>query len=201
MSPWLVLPVKSISEGKSRLAPFLDTDARHALNTELLRRSLALAAEYPGLDRTLVVSRCPRVLAMARKAGAHVLVEQDCGLNAAAGQAVHALRGTAARVLVLSCDLPLAKSDELRAIVQSNDVILATDLAGTGTNALCLPPGTNFQFHYGEASRQRHVEEALRQGLCCRVVQLHGLAFDLDTVADYDFWLHNYFMHNALLSI
>ncbi|MBS0474437.1 MAG: hypothetical protein JSR28_04720 [Proteobacteria bacterium] len=88
-----------------------------------------------------------------------------------------------------ACTGPLAKSDELRAIVQSNDVIPATDLAGTGTNALCLPPGTNFQFHVGEASRQRHVAEALRQGLCCRVVQLHGLVFDPDTVADYDFWL------------
>jgi len=188
MLPWLVLPVRSLAGGKSRLAPCLDATARHALNAELLRRTLALAARYPGLDRTLVVSRCAQVLSMARQAGAQVLAEQGCGLVAAVSQAAAALRTTDAGMLVLSCDLPWATDGELRALPHPHDVVLATDQAGLGTNALSLPPGTGFDFHYGAASRYRHAEEARRRGLRCRVVQLPGLAFDLDTPADYGAW-------------
>lgn len=188
MRSWLVLPVRSISGGKSRLSPCLDAMARSALNAELLRRTLALAARYPGLDRTLIVSHCADVLSMARKAGAQVLIEQGCGLIAAVRQAAAALRAADANVLVLSCDLPWATEEELRALPHPHDVVLATDRIGLGTNALCLPPGASFDFHYGAASRYRHTEEALRRGLRCRVVQLPGLAFDLDTPADYRAW-------------
>lgn len=186
---WLVLPVKSITQGKSRLAPYLTAAARRELNMELLARSLILAARYPGLDRTIVVSRCPEVLGQAKAARAGWLTEKREGLNEAVAQAVAGLTELAGeQILVVSCDLPFAREDDLRALVRPGQATLATDRAGSGTNALCLPAGTAFHFQYGPSSRHRHIEEANRRGLTCRVLHRPSLAFDLDSVADYREW-------------
>ncbi|MCC8969156.1 hypothetical protein [Bradyrhizobium brasilense] len=58
MSSWLMLPVKSLRNGKYRLASFLSDTQRRWFNSELFARSLALARGYPGVQRTLVVGRC-----------------------------------------------------------------------------------------------------------------------------------------------
>lgn len=188
MRPWLVLPVKSLGGGKSRLGSHLCEMQRRELNLELLERSLATAAAFPGLDRTLLVSRCPDILALARAQGARVLLESGRGLNEAVSQAVATLKEFNTHILVMSCDLPLAEEDDLRALVGSQDVVIATDRAALGTNALCLPPGVEFQFHYGDSSCSRHAEEARRRGLKPRVLQRSKLAFDLDTYADLREW-------------
>ncbi|GAA4353668.1 2-phospho-L-lactate guanylyltransferase [Variovorax defluvii] len=186
---WLVLPVKSIAEGKSRLAPDLAPDRRRQLNLELLERALALAARYPGAVRTLVASRCPEVLALARRQGAGWIAEKQPGLNEAVAQAFASLATRAGeQVLVMSCDLPLAREDDLRMLVRPGEATIASDRTGTGTNVLCLPAGAPFRFHYGPMSRERHAAQALRLGLPCRVVQTPSLAFDLDTLDDYREW-------------
>lgn len=188
MTPWLVLPVKSVAHGKSRLAGRLDEDTRRQLNLELLERSLELAARYPGSPRTVVVSPCREVLALARVHGARVLQETGAGLNAAVAQAVDQLAASGDPILVMSCDLPFACEADLRALVRPDQLVLATDRLGAGTNALGLPGRTEFRFHYGESSRYRHAEEAARRGLAFSVLQAPSLAFDLDTFEDYREW-------------
>ena len=193
-APWLVLPVKSIADGKSRLADHLAPATRRAVNVELLARSLTLAARYPGLPRTVVVSHCADVLHLARARGAHCIEERgDGGLNAALDQALAALPGPAdEHVLVLSCDVPFAREDDLRHMVvrarTSPCVVVATDRAGSGTNALCLPQGTSFQFRYGPASCLNHAAQASVLGLECVVLRHTSLAFDVDTVQDHREW-------------
>ena len=191
---WLVLPVKSIADGKSRLAGHLSPAIRRSLNVELLTRSLTLAARYPGLARTAVVSHCPEVLDLAFAKGAQCIEEQGEGeLNNALDQALVALRGPAdEHILVLSCDVPFAREDDLRHMVvrarTSPCVVVATDRAGSGTNALCLPQGTSFQFRYGPASCMHHAAQASALGLECVVLRHTSLAFDVDTVQDHREW-------------
>lgn len=187
MRPWLVLPVKSVTHGKSRLSSHLNAATRREVNLELLERSLSLAARYPGLERTTVISQCTEVLGLARVQGARTVPEIGGGLNAAVTQAVEQLL-PGEQVLVMSCDLPFACEADLRALVRPGQVVVATDRAGTGTNALCLPGRAAFRFHYGEGSRHRHEEEAARAGLACTVLQPASLAFDLDTYDDYREW-------------
>lgn len=188
MKPWLVLPVKSTAQGKSRLSPHFDPVARRELNLELLERSLALATCYPGLARTVVVSHCPEVLALARVQGARTLAEAGQGLNEGVTEAVNLLSDNRGQILVMSCDLPFARADDLRTLVREGEVIIATDRAGSGTNALSLPGGTPFRFQYGDDSRHLHAQEAARLGLPCRVLHGTSLAFDLDTFDDYREW-------------
>lgn len=190
MTPWLVLPVKSLAGGKSRLAPHLTPDARRALNTRLLERSLALATGFAGARRTLVVSHCDEVLARASAAGAYALREPHPGLNKGIAHAAEFLRHRQGeRLIVLACDLPLASAEDLASLAAQDGVALATDRAGTGTNALSLPCGLAFQFRYGLNSRQLHTEEADRLGLPCQPVKRPGLAFDLDTAQDWRDWV------------
>ena len=56
MELWLLIPVKSLADGKSRLQAVLADDARRQLNQMLLIRALAAASGYPGVARTGVIS-------------------------------------------------------------------------------------------------------------------------------------------------
>lgn len=186
---WLLLPMKSLAGGKSRIASRIGPVLQRALNLELLTGALARAARYPGLDRTAVVSCCPEVLAIAGAHGTRGLAVRRADLNEELMQAVRQLDVVPGEpLLILSCDVPLARDDDLRALFRPREVVIATDRSGDGTNALCLPAGSGFRLQYGAASRQLHVLEAARLGLRCEVVRIPSLAFDLDTFDDYCEW-------------
>ena len=75
MSLWTIVPVKPFSEGKSRLAGCISPQKRHALNRELLTRTLT-AINLAHIDaQIVVVSRDRSALAVAEQAGSHALTE------------------------------------------------------------------------------------------------------------------------------
>ena len=77
MSLWTIVPVKPFNEGKSRLAACLSPQQRHALNRELLTRTLA-AINMAQIDaQIVVVSRDRNALAVAERAGSHALTEES----------------------------------------------------------------------------------------------------------------------------
>lgn len=183
--PWLVLPMKSLREGKSRLAPVLGPRQREELLEHLLRRVLERAAEFPGLAQTLLVSGCAQTRARAASEGVHTLEEaQGAGLNGALRQAQMQLRRVhAARMLVIPCDLPLLETDDLRRLADGaapRRVAIAPDENGEGTNGLCFETSLDFDFSFGPQSYARHVEQIRRCGLQHLAVNTPGLAFDLD---------------------
>src|SRR5581483_2415337 len=82
-----------------------------------------------------------------------------------------------------------AKSKSIqRAIVISHErdggFSFAPDAAGTGTNALYVAGCVSFNFQFGRASREAHLEEARRRGLGAQLVHSPGLAFDVDGAAE-----------------
>ena len=68
-TPWLLLPVKSLLRGKRRLAPLLNQFERRDLNEFFLRRTVKIAAEFPGIQRTAVISEADDTLTLARELG------------------------------------------------------------------------------------------------------------------------------------
>jgi 2-phospho-L-lactate guanylyltransferase len=188
VNPWLVVPVKSLRRGKSRLAPALDAGERFALSQLLLLRTLRQAQRFPGLDRTLVVSGCEETCEFAVESGVHVLKESPPGgLNAALAQARAALRERGAvRMVAIPCDLPLLATEDLRRITSapSRAIALAPDRARRGTNGICLPADIAFEFRFGFDSFERHLDSAHRLGLQSSIIQCDGLAFDIDVPAD-----------------
>ena len=132
MSTWLVVPVKSLRNGKSRLSVALDAVERPQFVEWLLKRTLQQAAQFPGLDRTLVVSACEHARACAAACGAHVLGERaPGGLNSALEQAQRELqRLGVCQMLMASCDLPLLTAADLEALaaaVSTDTIAIAPD--------------------------------------------------------------------------
>ena len=193
-STWIVIPVRSLTDGKRRLAPVLDPDERAGLVRRMFLRTLEAAIEAG--PPVLVVSPDPAALTLARDCGAAGLeeprpVELNHALELAAREA--ATRGASA-LLVVSADLPDLEAEDLRAMLPppptapsaSVDAVvrIAPDEAGIGTNALYVRPPGLLSFEYGETSCRRHVEQARARGARVDRVDRPGLRFDLDTPDD-----------------
>jgi len=75
MTIWAIVPVKPLLIGKSRLGSVLSGEERARLNRMLLERTLGVLKDTPSIDGSLVVSRDPEVLAIAREFGARTVLE------------------------------------------------------------------------------------------------------------------------------
>ncbi|UCH49550.1 MAG: 2-phospho-L-lactate guanylyltransferase [Betaproteobacteria bacterium] len=192
MSDWLVVPVKSLRGGKTRLAHALAPAHRRALMDQLLVHIVTQATPYPGLDKTVIVSGCGETRARAIELGVRAIAETRYGLNAAIRQGQLALRQWgASKMLVVPCDLPMLDSEDLRQLSQlcKPDLIaIAPDRRGVGTNGLCLDPHLEFVFQFGPDSYRGHIASALRLGLEHDTAHCPGLAFDVDTPEDLAEW-------------
>ena len=188
MSTCLVLPLKSLRDGKTRLAGVLAASERAALISGLLEHVLEQAAQFPGLEQTILVSACAEARACAARYGTSVLEEKVPGLNHALEQArITARAAGATKMLVAPCDLPLLTADDLRCLAAAaslQTIAIAADRAGTGTNGLCLPASAHFEFAFGVESYVRHRMAVERLGLRVATVERTGLAFDVDTPED-----------------
>lgn len=189
MGLWMVVPVRSLRDGKRRLAPLLDVAQRAALVRWLLDHTLEQAAEFPGISRTLVVTSCADVSVWVAKQGIRVLEESPPrGLNGALSQARSAVASLGgSRLLVVSCDLPLLQADDLEHLATAASdgrLALAPDRSEQGTNALCVPVSHAFDFAFGPDSFSRHREQADVLGLETVSVRRRGLSFDVDLPHD-----------------
>jgi 2-phospho-L-lactate guanylyltransferase len=147
-------------------------------------------------ESILVVTREPDLLShIQREQQGVALLHQPghaLGLNAAIDLGRReALARSADRLLVLSADLPLLTSGAVLGFVSdaaAANVVLGTDAAGVGTNALLLagePVMSHFAFHFGLDSRRRHRHEAERLGATWRDRCVREIARDLDTPEDW----------------
>jgi 2-phospho-L-lactate guanylyltransferase len=201
MSIWSIIPVKALRESKSRLSRILSSRERAALTERLLKRTLRILDQSPIVHRSLVVSRDPAALKVARQLGALTFSESDDkDLDGALIRAAQLAAAQGARgVLVLPADLPLLAARDITAFLQgvvgsgvgvpfgrpSRQLVICPDYEHDGTNALFITPPVGYQFRYGPGSFQRHVDEAKRLGLSVDVVTVPGLRFDLDTEEDW----------------
>jgi 2-phospho-L-lactate/phosphoenolpyruvate guanylyltransferase len=186
MPGWLIVPVKSLVEGKSRLAGVLSAAERRRLNEKLLAHVVAVARD--GNEQLLVVSGCEETRAFARTLGTIAIDEpHGGGLNSALAAARdYALAQGGEHVLIVSADLPLVTAAELgRVCAHGDEAVICRDRHGRGTNALYLTRPQGFRFAFGEGSAAAHQAEAMRCGLEAKTVDIAGIGFDIDTPADF----------------
>lgn len=175
----VLVPVKSFTEAKVRLAPALDDRSRAALARGMARIVVAAAAPLP----VAVVCDDAAVAEWARSVGAEVFWRPERGLNGAVSDGVSRFAADGFdRVVVAHADLPLA--EDLAWVADHEGVTLVPDRRDDGTNVICVPTGTGFGFSYGPGSFRRHLAEADRLGLDPRVVREPRLGWDIDTPGD-----------------
>lgn len=206
MTIWAIIPVKQLHESKRRLEHVLSVEARATLIAQFLDHLLTVIDEAPDIDRVLLVTGDPAVIALAEEHEADILLERDPdGLNSAvAGGVARATESGAAVVLILPADLPFARVEDLEQMLSPLTSKRRPSLAGRpqnangrplftitgdaneeGTNALLLAPPGDFTFHYGPGSFQAHLAEARARGREIHVINAPGLRFDLDTESDW----------------
>jgi 2-phospho-L-lactate/phosphoenolpyruvate guanylyltransferase len=190
MTIWAIVPVKPLRLGKSRLSGVLTDDERAVLNRKFLEQTLGILQKMPGVAQTLVVSRDPAALALAREYTARTVLEDGTpNLNSALTRATLLARNYATRgILVLPADLPLLAETDLDDLFghvrRAPCVVISPDRHQDGTNALFMTPGGIISYSFGPGSFQRHCAAARSAGATLEIVENPHIGLDLDTPAD-----------------
>jgi 2-phospho-L-lactate guanylyltransferase len=181
-----LLPVKHLGRAKQRLAGHFDARTRIEVARAMLSDALELCRATPFLA-WWVVSDDAEVAERARRMGLRTLGDAPDGLNASlAGAMATASAEGAASVTVLPADVPLARPEDVRDLVDTgatSDIVVVPARRG-GTNGLHLAPPTVLAPSYGPGSLAAHLEAAAHARLRCSILDRPGLSLDVDTIAD-----------------
>jgi len=193
MSLWVIVPVKPLRRGKSRLAGVLSEEERTFLNYTMLANTLKTLTEVESIDQVLVVSRDTGALAMARDFKARTVQEDGSSdLNTALQRATMvAMLYAAQSIMVLPDDLPLLTPDSVRTLISHAGrppyVVINPDRRMDGTNALLTSPAGLINYSFGPGSFQRHVEQAEKYKVHLEICQISEISLDLDLPEDLQF--------------
>jgi 2-phospho-L-lactate guanylyltransferase len=135
------------------------------------------------------VTREPFALELARQHGFGVIEDHDeHGETPAIAMATRAARERGAEwTLVVPGDAPLltaAEIEKVLALAPSRGAVLAPDWKWRGSNAIFRRPGNLFPLRFGDDSFLPHLGAAARTGAPAVVLELPGVAVDVDRGSD-----------------
>jgi 2-phospho-L-lactate guanylyltransferase len=181
---WALVPIKARPECKRRLSGWLSPSERVDIVQEMVGRVLSALRDAKSIDRIAIVTPQRDLL----HPDVLVLGDPGRGLNSALDSARRELVGRSIdELVVLHADLPFVTAADIELLVsrgRRTGLALASDTAGSGTNALYLASPAAFRFHFGVDSCRLHLREGARLGLAAELVRTRGLEFDLDTGED-----------------
>ena len=186
-----LVPVKTFTSAKSRLAPVRSPDERATLARRMAEHVLGVLGRCRRVATITVVTPGEDVVDWAEGLGARVL--RDVGTATRLGDVVdHALARLAAEgagaALVVMSDLPNLDPESIDRMIDElagADVVVAPDVDGLGTNALAMAPPTRMPTCFGNVdSAPRHRDSAVKHGLRVVDVCSPGLGRDVDVPED-----------------
>jgi 2-phospho-L-lactate/phosphoenolpyruvate guanylyltransferase len=184
-----ILPIKSFSQAKQRLRVELSDADRRALVDAMFSDVLVALRRVPALEQIIVVSGDRVAQRIAQGYGATVVEDDERGHNTAATKGIAtAIEDGIERVLLVPGDCPLMDPRELEELLVhpagQRSALVVPDRHGTGTNALLLAPPDVMAPSFGPDSCRRHMADADVAGVPAEVVEVAGLAIDVDTPDD-----------------
>lgn len=184
----VVIPMKSVSRSKQRLADCLSDNDRESLSIELFLNTLIFFHYYFPTTQVLVVSESEHILKLSRSYGAYGLFNDgEKGLNGALSHATNwVMNAGFNRQLIIPGDIALLDLSEINKIIEESrkvDVVIALAKDG-GTNALLTSPPNAIDFSYGHESSSLHVQDAMRKGKSFNRLQLKNMSLDIDHKED-----------------
>jgi 2-phospho-L-lactate guanylyltransferase len=185
---FVIVPVKKLSEAKSRLSPLLSENERKQFCLEMLEDVLTAIRTTKGIFKTIVMSKDPQILQVAKNFHIFPFKESRSGLNQAISEAINwCISLNAKTTLILPADIPLVSSEDVSKILafgRTSSMVISPSRWGNGTNALLLNPPRAVPAFYGRDSFQRYIEEASKRGIPFHVYRSPRIAFDVDTTED-----------------
>jgi 2-phospho-L-lactate/phosphoenolpyruvate guanylyltransferase len=185
----ILIPVKNLSGAKQRLAAVLDQAARTRLAQAMLEDVLDAVSGWKERPRAALVTGDPFAVELAARRGFEIIPDPaNPGETGAIEMATKVCveRG-ADFTLVIPADIPLLQAWELAEIMKqapAEGSVLVPAGDGRGTNAVLRRPADLFPLRFGNDSFKPHHAAAKATGKPCVVLQLPGIAVDVDNPED-----------------
>jgi 2-phospho-L-lactate guanylyltransferase len=185
----ILVPVKNLSAAKQRLAAVLDQPSRTALAQAMLHDVLAALHGWKSRPQVAVVSSDVFAVKLADEYKFEIIPDpanpgETGAIEMATRQCVE--RGVDS-TLVIPADIPLIQAWELEEILKhapAEGSVLVPAADGRGTNAAFRRPANLFPLRFGNDSFKPHHAAALATGKPCVMLNLPGIAVDIDNPAD-----------------
>jgi len=185
----ILVPIKDTAAAKQRLAPVLDQASRTELARAMLHDVLSALHNWEKRPAVGIVTGDSYASRLACEYGFEVIPDRD---NPGETGAIEmATRVCADRgeeyTLVIPADIPLIQAWELEEVMRQAPLegsVLVPAGDGRGTNAALRRPANLFPLRFGNDSFKPHHAAAQATGKPCVVLQLPGIAVDVDNPAD-----------------
>ena len=185
----ILVPIKNTSGAKQRLASILDQDSRTRLAQAMLHDVLSALYEWKDRPSVGIVTTDAYAIQLASEYRFEIIPDpENPGETGAIEMAtqVCVARGEDS-TLVIPADIPLIQAWELERIykvapVQGTVLVPAGD--ARGTNAAFRRPANLFPLRFGNDSFKPHHAAAQATGQPCVILNLPGIAVDVDNPED-----------------
>jgi len=185
----ILVPIKNTAFAKQRLASILDQPARTALAQAMLTDVLSILYECKDRPNVAIVTGDAYATKLATEYNFEVIPDLDNPGETGAIEMATRLcveRGVES-TLVIPGDIPLIAQWELEEIFKhapTKGSLLVPAGDGRGTNAAFRAPADLFPLRFGNDSFKPHHAAAQATGEPCVVIELPGIAVDVDNPAD-----------------
>ena len=185
---WAVIPVKGLTESKSRLSTYFQGDDRRILVEALLEDVLSSIIRSRAYGTIMVISPDENVGSKIRPLEVSFLKQASIGLNRAVEQANRlATLGHARSLTTVLADIPLVAPADFKELVSMGSpgrkVVMAPSMKG-GTNLMLTSPPGVISPCYGRWSYSKHLRQAQAAGLNAYSMSNSRVSFDIDSVSD-----------------
>jgi 2-phospho-L-lactate guanylyltransferase len=184
----ILVPIKNLADAKQRLSPILSPEERFALARAMCEDVLQALARWQSRPSVAVVTSDSFAGDLAARFRFEVFADDNSGETGAINMATAFCKERGAEsTLVVPADIPLIDEAELQQIIDcapAGGAVLVPDRARRGTNAAWRSPGDLFPLRFGNDSFLPHLAAAKATGLPCVVLELPGIALDVDRPDD-----------------
>jgi 2-phospho-L-lactate guanylyltransferase len=184
----ILVPVKNLADAKQRLSSVLSPEERRALARAMCEDVLQALALWHSRPAVAVVTSDSFARDLASRFNFEIVADDNSGETNAIEMATAVCRERGERsTLVVPADIPLIDGSELQKILDcapAAGAVLVPDAAGRGTNAAWRSPGDLFPLRFGNDSFRPHLAAAKATGLPCVMLELPGIARDVDRPED-----------------
>jgi 2-phospho-L-lactate guanylyltransferase len=185
----ILVPVKNTASAKQRLASVLDQPARTQLAQAMLTDVLTTLHGWKNRPKVGIVTSDPYTTKLAAEYRFDVIPDPDNpGETGAIEMATRVcIKRGEDSTLVIPADIPLIESWELEEIYKhapGEGSVLVPAGDGRGTNAAFRRPANLFPLRFGNDSFKPHHAAAQASGKPCVVLNLPGIAVDVDNPPD-----------------
>jgi 2-phospho-L-lactate/phosphoenolpyruvate guanylyltransferase len=185
---WAVVPVRGLTESKTRLSGALHGDKRRAFVEALLVDVLTSVIHARVYGTIMVVSPDHNVASRIRLHGVSFVKQSSVGLNRAIEQANRlAIQGHAQSITTVLADIPMVEPRDFKELSSIGTavqrVVMAPSSKG-GTNVMLTSPPGLVSPSYGRWSYSKHLRQAQVKGVNTYSVSNRRISFDIDTPSD-----------------